>query len=190
MADWVRVSASALLREWLPASAPGARAAVFDELYQWSLRVSGSDRGAVDAALGGPLPPLGRTVEWRGGQVVGLGPDEWLLLGAGVESQAAVTALDGALPDGVALVDLSDARIGFVLAGTRAREVLAACVPLDVHPTVFGPGAATRTLLAKAPIVLQQIDDSPRYGLLAWRSHAAYVADWLADAIAGLSPAD
>ena len=57
-----------------------------------------------------------------------------------------------------AVVVVSDRMTGIGVAGRRARDVLAAGCPLDLHPAVFAPGTATRTLLGKAAVVLRRPD--------------------------------
>jgi len=47
---------------------------------------------------------------------------------------------------------------------------------------VFPTGAATRTLLGKAEIVLSRWDDVPTFEIECARSFAAYVRDFLQDA--------
>jgi sarcosine oxidase, subunit gamma len=62
--------------------------------------------------------------------------------------------------------------------------VLAAGCPLDLHPGVFTPGSATRTLLGKAAVILWRLDGAPSYRppsyrLECARSYAPYVESFL-----------
>jgi sarcosine oxidase subunit gamma len=108
-----------------------------------------------------------------------LGPDEWLLLApvAGLEGIAAEAAERIAqLP--YSLVDVSDRQVGLRLSGPRAVTVLAGGAPLDLDLTVFPVGMCTRTVLAKAEIVLwrQGLDC---FHIDVWRSFAPYVRGFL-----------
>jgi sarcosine oxidase subunit gamma len=85
--------------------------------------------------------------------------------------------------------DVSDSRVILEIAGPETRAVLAQGVGLDLHPRVFGPGRCAQTVLARVPVILQQIDDGPRYRLFVRASFAPYIGEWLKIAIAGIAPA-
>lgn len=78
--------------------------------------------------------------------------------------------------------ELSAGYCVFELAGPSARDVLAHGCSLDLHPRVFGPGCAARTMVAKTQVVLAQTDDAPTYRLWVRTSFARYLAAWLLDA--------
>ncbi len=108
-----------------------------------------------------------------------LGPDEWLLLApsAGLEAIAAEAAERIAqLP--YSLVDVSDRQVGLRLSGQRAVTVLAGGVALDLDLAAFPVGMCTRTVLAKAEIVLWRIADDC-FHIEVWRSFAPYVRGFL-----------
>jgi sarcosine oxidase subunit gamma len=112
-----------------------------------------------------------------------LGPDEWLVT-APLERTAAL--LDG-LREALAghhhaVVDLTHARTTIALAGPQARDVLAKGCPLGLHSSVFQPGHCAQSHLAKAGILLYQVDDRPTFHLTVLRSYAEYVWRWLEDA--------
>ena len=88
-----------------------------------------------------------------------------------------------------AAVDLSANRTTLELRGPASRDVLAAGCALDLHPRAFRPGRCAQTLLARAQVVLEQVDAEPAYRLLVRGSFAGYVATWLADAMAGVTAA-
>jgi sarcosine oxidase subunit gamma len=111
-----------------------------------------------------------------------LGPDERLLLGE--ESSAIETAsrlhqvLQG---QPHSLVDVGHRQVALAIAGPQAATVLAAGCPLDLDPGAFPVGMCTRTVFAKAEIVLwRRADDS--FHLEVWRSFAAYVSGVIAEA--------
>ncbi len=84
-----------------------------------------------------------------------MGPDEWLLLGPQSEAMLIERQLTEALA-GIAhsLVDVSHRDTALALSGVKAAAALNAGCPLDLHLPVFAIGMCTRTLLAKAQIVL------------------------------------
>lgn len=154
---------------------------------------------ALGQALGAPLPLAGNT--WAraagGREVLWLGPDEWLVVGSPGEEAALEAALEAAVAglDGCgAAVGLSANRTALELSGSLAREVLASVCGLDLHPAAFGPERCAQTLLASAPVVLQRRDggtpgEAPAFRILVRPSFAAYVAEWLLDAAAGVRAA-
>lgn len=85
----------------------------------------------------------------------------------------------GRVPAGA--VDTSAARTTLELAGPYARDVLAHGCRLDLHPRVFPPGAAARTNVAKATVVLHRYGDA--YRLYVGSSSADYLTRWLLDAM-------
>ena len=104
-----------------------------------------------------------------------LGPDEWLLLApaAGSDSIAADAAERIAqLP--YSLVDVSDRQVALRLSGPRAMTVLAGGNPLDLDDTAFPVGMCTRTVFAKAEIVLWRTAPES-FHIEVWRSFAPYV---------------
>jgi sarcosine oxidase, subunit gamma len=112
-----------------------------------------------------------------------LGPDEYLLLGSGghdLESQAATTdALESALADiPHALVDISHRQFALEVSGAHAAIILSGACPLDLELGEFPVGMCTRTVLAKADIVLWRTRDDA-FHLEVWRSFGGYVTGLL-----------
>ena len=144
-----------------------------------------SFRGTVPAAaslagrLGLDLPAHNRASTGQAGAILTLGPDEWLLLAgdAGID----LAALDVAVTEPHALVEISDRNIGLDIAGPRAADCLNAGNPLDLHIKAFPVGMATRTLLGKAEIVLWRTGPE-RFRIEVVRSFAPYVAAFLVEA--------
>jgi sarcosine oxidase subunit gamma len=155
---------------------------------QISVRARNRAVARVAACLSIPaLPAPNRFVATRDGQCLWLGPDEWLVVGPESSRAETLDALERAVaPDDGAAVDVSSSRLLLELKGRGARDVLASCCALDLHPRAFGPGSCAQTLLAKAPALLSQKDETPTYWLFVRPSYAAYVGSWLADAIEGV----
>jgi sarcosine oxidase subunit gamma len=117
-----------------------------------------------------------------------MGPDEYLLLdlardgSAESESHAALAqnlerALDGS-PH--ALVDVSHRQFAVEISGPHAAAILSGACPLDLDARTFPVGMCTRTVLAKADIVLWRTGPAT-FHLEAWRSFAAYVSGLLGE---------
>ena len=141
---------------------------------------------AVHAALGAALPNRPNTVsEAPNVTLYWLGPDEWLIVTppercAAVESQLRKTSIGLR----VAVTDLSGGQTAVVLRGGPVRELVAKGCPLDLHPRVFGIGQCAQSHLAKAPILIRQLDGHPSFEIIIRRSFADYFWLWLEDAAA------
>jgi sarcosine oxidase subunit gamma len=170
------IAASPLLRLAPPAARHILRAAP-------SLLVAAGD--ALDLPLSMPVCRASvqghRSALW-------LGPDERLLLAdaaAAADSAATLRATLGDQPH--SLVDVSHRQVALIIEGPHAATALAAGCPLDLDATAFPIGMCTRTVLAKAEIVLWRIAGE-RFHLEVWRSFAAYVSGVIAEAARGLLP--
>ena len=116
-----------------------------------------------------------------------LGPDEYLLLDAagGAESEtSAAEALERTL-SGIphALVDVGHRQFALQVSGPHAADILSGACPLDLDPAEFPVGMCTRTVLAKADIVLWRTRDDG-FHIEVWRSFSGYVTGLLGE-IAG-----
>lgn len=146
-------------------------------------------RSAASGVLGMAPPVEPNTVTSSGEiNVLWLGPDEWLVT-APVETGSDLTErLESALV-GMhhSVIDVSQGRIVLELEGAEARAVLAQGVSLDLRPRAFGPGHCAQTGLARVPVILQQIDATPRFRIFVRESFAPYVTEWLKSTIAELT---
>ena len=120
-----------------------------------------------------------------------VGPDEYLLLdtrdgGPAEDSQR--PALERALA-GVphALVDISHRQFAVEVSGPHATAILNAACPLDLDLGEFPVGMCTRTVLAKADIVLWRTREAA-FHLEVWRSFAGYVDGILGEIAAEYYP--
>jgi sarcosine oxidase subunit gamma len=109
-----------------------------------------------------------------------LGPDEYLLLDADIaNADAGAAALERALT-GIpySLVNVGHRQIALQLCGPHAATILNGACPLDLDLAEFPVGMCTRTVFAKADIVLWRTD-SDTFHVEVWRSFAAYVTGLL-----------
>ena len=151
----------------------------------------GGDTAVVLAGLvfgvGLPLKPCTVATTART-TVLWLGPDEWLVVGPPGGEAALERQLRDALGDlapAAAIVDVSANRTTIELTGPDARIALESGCSIDLDARAFGPGRCAQTLLARANVLLQQLDDAPTYRIYVRPSFAAYVTAWLADAFSG-----
>ncbi|MEP7384236.1 MAG: sarcosine oxidase subunit gamma family protein [Gemmatimonadota bacterium] len=152
-----------------------------------SVRARGEALDRVAQQLGlESLPGPNRVAATSLGACLWVRPDEWLVIGEYAARQQAMAALEPAVgTDDGAVVDISASRVILELSGARARDVLASCCPLDLHPRVFTEGHCAQSVIGKAPILLQLVDRTPRWRIVVRPSLAAYVTSWLTDAMVG-----
>jgi sarcosine oxidase subunit gamma len=147
--------------------APAISVRPLEAALRFSVRVRNPSTSRLDM-------PINRCMTSEGMTVARLGPDEWLALG----SEA--SALEAHWRQNLAgqahsLVDVSHRQVAIEVSGLRAREVLNGGCPLDLSDEAFPPGAATRTLLGKAEIILMRPTAALIYRVECWRSFAPYV---------------
>ncbi len=140
-------------------------------------------RKAAGGAFGVSLPETAcraNTTENRA--ALWLGPDEHLLLAPAADAQVLFADLEAALA-GVAhsLVEVSQRQFAVQLKGPDASVLLNSGCPLDLDPAAFPPGMCTRTLFAKAEVVLWR-RGAEEYHLEVGRSYSDYVLQWLREA--------
>ena len=115
----------------------------------------------------------GRTTLW-------LGPDEYLLIGPLADSQpGALARIEQAIGGTAhALVDVSHRQFALELRGPYADVILNGGCPLDLDLGEFPVGMCTRTVFAKADIVLWRTSEDT-FRMEVWRSFAGYVTGLL-----------
>jgi len=176
-------------RRTLPAraSAPGWR--VLEPLSCWSLRV---DPAAAAAPLGAAGLPIAmepcRTATRGDWSALWLGPDEQLLVGPDASRAQLEPQLTAALGGVVhALVDVGHRQAAIELQGPEATTLLAMGCPLDFELSHMPIGFCSRTVYAKAEVVLWR-QEAQRFQLQAWRSFLPYVTGLLAIGSQELAP--
>ncbi|MFE0813031.1 sarcosine oxidase subunit gamma [Streptomyces sp. NPDC058848] len=156
-------------------------------LAQISVRLDpkGAAADAVGLVLGLRLPVEPDTAVHAGNlTALWLGPDEWLVLGPpGSRHDLESRIREAGGDEFVSVVDVSAQRTTLLVAGPRARDLLAHGCSLDLHPRAFPAGRCAQTTLARAQVVLVA-PDGPGAGfrVLVRSSFAGYLTDWLLDA--------
>jgi sarcosine oxidase, subunit gamma len=162
------VASSPLLRQLPPAS-------------RLVLRGGPQVLAAAADALGLPRSETRcRAVRRDGLAALWLGPDERLLLGPADAAAEMAGLLQRALPGMPhSLVEISHAQTAFELSGPRAAAALNTGCPLDLDPASFPVEMCTRTVFAKAQIVLWRTG-AETFRVETARSFAPYVTKILA----------
>jgi sarcosine oxidase subunit gamma len=161
---------------------------------QINLRGSAADAAFLDAvrqAAGLSLSTEPNRVA-RGGEIraLWLGPSEWLLVGpAGREADLARSLRSSLAGQHAAVTDVSEARTCIIVAGPKARELLAKSCSLDLHPRAFGPGRCAQSGMVGVNIILEQIDERPTFEIAVLNSFADHLWRWLERASAGFKVA-
>jgi sarcosine oxidase subunit gamma len=162
-----------MLEEWLQ---------VLPNKTRFIFQGNAEARAAASSAWGVPFAEQAcRAMRAGERATLWLGPDEYLLWdgASGTDPAAAATAIEqalGGLPH--ALVDISHRQIALALSGPQAADILSGACPLDLSIKQFPLGACTRTVFAKADIVLWRTA-ADTFQLEVGRSFSAYVSDLL-----------
>jgi sarcosine oxidase subunit gamma len=187
------------MAEFLPRHAPlneqrlaqgahkDAALAVLATASRFIFRGSTQASAVAGEALGCELPVNAcRASQHADRAALWLGPSEWLLLAPEVQENVVELAISQALrTEPHALVNISHRNVGLEIVGPQAATLLAAGCPIDLHYAAFPTGMCTRTILAKAEIVLWRTA-AERFHLDVWRSFVPYVWDFLIEARARL----
>jgi sarcosine oxidase subunit gamma len=166
-----------------PQFSAGPTLAPLPPAARYILRGGAPVRAAAEkaAAVGIPAEAC-RAIAQEDRAALWLGPDEWLLIAPAAQGGALAgrlaTALAG-LPH--SLVDVSHRQGAAELRGPQAATLLAAGCPLDLDASAFPVGMCTRTVLAKAEVVLWRTA-SEVFRIEVARSFVAYVSEFLAEA--------
>ena len=168
------VSASTALRALPPAT-------------RYVLRGGSDVAAAAERALGFGIPATACRATVAGDRAaLWLGPDEWLLIAPEPPPYgfgAALTEALETLPH--SLVDVSHRQSALTVSGPQATTLLGAGCPLDLDASAFPVGMCTRTMLAKAEVVLWRTDPQV-FRVEVWRSFVAYVSQFLGEAARGI----
>jgi sarcosine oxidase subunit gamma len=163
--------------EWLRTLPPAVRLV---------LHAKTAGRAAAAPAWGVGFSELACRAETGNGRAtLWMGPDEFLLIAADAGSgEAVIGKLEQALAGQPhALVDVSHRQFALEVRGPKAEVILSAGCPLDLGLAAFPVGMCTRTLFAKADVLLWRTGENT-FHMEVWRSFQGYVSGLLGE-IAG-----
>jgi sarcosine oxidase subunit gamma len=141
-------------------------------------------REAVRAAYGLELPGGPQVVAGQAVAFIGTGPGQWMAVSESLRNGALAEELSRRLVGLASVTDQSDGRAVIRVTGPRSREVLAKGLPVDLHPSAFGPGSAATSVIALMGVTLWQVDGAPTYDIALFRSLAGSFWKWLTDSAA------
>jgi sarcosine oxidase, subunit gamma len=167
------------LTDWLKLLPPASR---------WILHGGPAARARAAPVWGVELPETACRAAVAGTRAaLWLGPDEYLLLelAPGERTDESQSVLAGSLEQALAgtrhaLVDVSHRQFALEVSGAHAAMMLNAACPLDLDLAEFPVGMCTRTVFAKADVVLWRTRGDA-FHLEVWRSFAGYVSGLLAE---------
>ena len=151
---------------WLRVEPPAARLL---------LQGDAATRRAAAAIWGVPFAEQSCRAHSAGGRAtLWLGPDEHLMWQSSRDDALPVAELQQALaPYPHSLVDISHRQIALEVSGPDAETILAGACPLDLDLRQFPVSMCTRTVLAKAEIILWRTAEAT-FRLEVWRSFQGY----------------
>lgn len=136
-------------------------------------------RAAVKASYRVDLPDNSTVVQGPEVSFVGYGPGQWLAVSETLAGEGLARDLKNRLKGLASVSDQSGGRTVLRLSGPRARDLLAKGLPIDLHPSVFGPGSAATSTISLMGVQIWQVDDAPTYDLALFRSVSASFWRWL-----------
>lgn len=134
------------------------------------------ERQAAKAEGAFPLPCApNASIGVAGGDVLWLGPDEWLL------------STEKPVPELLArwhgtATDVSHGRCVLRIGGKAGRELLAMGISLDLHPLAFVSGACAQTRFGDVGVLLHRLRDDERFDFYVPRSYALHAWEMLREA--------
>ncbi len=140
---------------------------------------SAAVKKTVKAACGYAVPKPGHAEVSGDTGVAWMSPDEVLVLCPYADVTATISKMQTALGSAHSLVvNVSDARASFRIAGAHPRDVMAKLCPVDVSRDAFTPGMFRRTRMAQVPAAFW-MPDADGFQVICFRSQARYVFDLL-----------
>lgn len=158
---------------WMRLKPPGSRLI---------LQCDAPARGAAAGVWGVPFSEQSCRARSQGERAtLWLGPDEHLMWQASRQPKLPIEELEEALSAHPhSLVDVSHRQVALEISGISAETILSGACPLDLDLDQFPVNMCTRTVLAKAEIVLWRIAPEV-FHLEVWRSFLSYAQDLLTE---------
>jgi sarcosine oxidase subunit gamma len=142
-------------------------------------------RDAVAGALGLSLPdgPASPSVSGSA-RLFWIAPDRYWFVRSDGNGPHEAARLHAALRGHhVSILDISDSRTVFTVAGSGSRALLVGGTGIDLHPRVFRRGSAALTRFAALSVLLTQVEETPSFELFADRAAEEYLAEWFSTGV-------
>lgn len=182
------LAARSAFTDWKPLKTPQLAIDVRETLTMASFAAFKGKKDQLKAAIreryGVDLPDTPQRVEGKDIAFIWAGRDQWIAIAERGQKRDIEVELKPLLDGLSSVVDQSDARAVMRISGSRARDVLAKGVPIDLHPRAFKANGVAITHASHIGIILWQIDDAPTYEIAMFRGFADSFAHWLRDSSA------
>ncbi|MBZ9677465.1 sarcosine oxidase subunit gamma [Mesorhizobium sp. ES1-1] len=160
------------------ASGPSVKVEMLPPAQRISLRAPETAIAALSDALGVALPNKPKTSAAMSGRTaLWLGPEEWLVIDEAGNDPLADCAK---VPLLHSAVGISHRNVAIAVTGAGAAATINAGCPQDLSLDAFPVGAASRTILGKAEIVLLR-NGPDDFRVECWRSFSDYVFTFLSE---------
>jgi sarcosine oxidase subunit gamma len=147
--------------------------------------LAGSATGGKPVAIAGQVLPsqVGATAS-ESVHVLCVGPGDWLIVSEQLDPFVRERVESDAEQQGIAIVELTDGLATVDVRGPGVRDLLSKGCGLDWHQRYFPTDQCMRTRFAQVPVVIESLDEPPRFELTVARSYSRYLHAWLTDATA------
>ena len=136
-------------------------------------------KAEVAKAYGVELPASSRIARGPAVSFVGYGPGQWLAISESLANEALARDLQAKLQGLASISDQSGGRTVLRISGSRARDVLAKGLPIDLDPRAFPLGSAATSAISHMGVQLWQLDDTRSYDVAVFRSLSESFWRWL-----------
>lgn len=135
---------------------------------------------AIEAAYNFPLPGIGESTGKNGLALHWCGADQYFAIADSKADGELYRELKGHLDGLASCSDQSHGRVIIRVAGPKARALLAKGTPIDLHPSVFGPGKSAMTQMAHVGVhLIQTAEDT--FELSVFRGFSENFWEWLTE---------
>jgi sarcosine oxidase subunit gamma len=135
---------------------------------------------AAAAACGTALPGVGESRVGKNVTFHWCGAEQWYAVAEGWPEGALHRDLKQRFAGLASCSDQSHGRVTIVIAGPKARAVLAKGTPVDLDPSVFGPGRSAVTQMAHVGVHLAQTGPDV-FELSVFRGFSESFWEWLTE---------
>jgi heterotetrameric sarcosine oxidase gamma subunit len=135
---------------------------------------------AIEAAYQCALPGVGQSAGKTAISFHWCGADQYYAIAEGKGEGELYRELKALLVGLASCSDQSHGRVILRIAGAKARTLLAKGTPIDLHPSVFGPGKSAVTQMAHVGVHLIQTGEDA-FELSVFRGFAENFWEWLAE---------
>ncbi len=135
---------------------------------------------ALEAAYKCPLPGVGASTGSAALSLHWCGADQYYAIADGKGDGELYRELKALLAGLASCSDQSHGRVILRVSGPKARALLAKGTPIDLHPSVFGPGKSAVTQMAHVGIHLVQTG-ADTFELSVFRGFSENFWEWLTE---------